>query len=443
MKIHSGVVRFNIVHKGDVFRVGIKIKDFAANETLIKTQLEFVNQMPNAYPKALQKKIDKMIPKLPTPGKEYKDTYLNDSKSSDFQGINESKLNLLKSFYNENKHLFKRDKLAFISRADHLLPRSLVNIPNGPNRGVYVLEKQHGGATQFGLGSYNRVTMAVNLLTGEQKAWKSAPIKGVGKNEISANKKAYKYPEHFVAADNFVKYQSNIRPDKYLRANKVGPHTKEKKVGSIIDIACGGSLVKYIENNFPSFEIRLYICVEICKHLDVLHKTLELIHKDLKEDNILMTEDGQPRIMDFGFTVPNGKLDPWCGSPLYMAPELYRNDLKGRRTIADPKADIWSLGIILMQFLGNSLTWSNSFRSVDELSAELGNKYNETKIESIKNDAFDEIQQKLQDERCDQQTIDDLINVINECLQFSHIERRNNALDIGVWLAKIARGEKL
>ncbi|XP_063632572.1 serine/threonine-protein kinase par-1 [Cydia splendana] len=70
-----------------------------------------------------------------------------------------------------------------------------------------------------------------------------------------------------------------------------------------------------------------------------------VVHRDLKAENLLLDTHMNIKLADFGFSneyVRGGALATWCGSPPYAAPELF----EGRR-YDGPKADIWSLGVVL------------------------------------------------------------------------------------------------
>jgi serine/threonine protein kinase len=73
--------------------------------------------------------------------------------------------------------------------------------------------------------------------------------------------------------------------------------------------------------------------------------SLGIVHIDLKPENIMMEQNGEPRIIDFGLsknTKGNTRiLKSIVGSKLYMAPEILQGDAHGI------EADIWSLGIIM------------------------------------------------------------------------------------------------
>jgi serine/threonine protein kinase len=82
--------------------------------------------------------------------------------------------------------------------------------------------------------------------------------------------------------------------------------------------------------------------------LQYCHKKC-ITHRDIKLENIIISDDGQVKLIDFGFStcIPNDKkLKIFCGTPSYMAPEIVQ-----RTEYTGPPVDVWALGVVLYHLL--------------------------------------------------------------------------------------------
>ncbi|RKP35288.1 kinase-like domain-containing protein, partial [Dimargaris cristalligena] len=81
-----------------------------------------------------------------------------------------------------------------------------------------------------------------------------------------------------------------------------------------------------------------------------------MAHRDLKLDNVCLSETGQVKIIDFGCTTAFDRFAPAasgvCGSDPYIAPEVFHNDEYDPR-----KADVWALAVILLSMMSNHFPW--------------------------------------------------------------------------------------
>lgn len=113
----------------------------------------------------------------------------------------------------------------------------------------------------------------------------------------------------------------------------------------VFEYVSEGDLVKYFKVNPLLEEDHLKrFFYKILKGVDYLHEN-QIIHRDLKLDNILIDRNMNPKICDFGISSvydPNKKIIDTGGTPAYLSPEVIKAE--GNVNL---KSDIWSLGILL------------------------------------------------------------------------------------------------
>jgi eukaryotic-like serine/threonine-protein kinase len=122
-----------------------------------------------------------------------------------------------------------------------------------------------------------------------------------------------------------------------------------------MELVLGIPLTNYCHNHNLSVPERLQLLITICRAIQFAH-TRSIIHRDLKPANILVTTQGQPKIIDFGLAKaldPNAsfttltELGTILGTFQYMSPE---QALPSSRSV-DHRSDVYSLGIILYELL--------------------------------------------------------------------------------------------
>uniref|UniRef100_A0A671QR03 non-specific serine/threonine protein kinase n=1 Tax=Sinocyclocheilus anshuiensis TaxID=1608454 RepID=A0A671QR03_9TELE len=119
----------------------------------------------------------------------------------------------------------------------------------------------------------------------------------------------------------------------------------EKTLYLIMEYASGGECdgrVRFIFN----------ITISIVSAVQYCHQK-RIVHRDLKAENLLLDADMNIKIADFGFSnefTIGSKLDTFCGSPPYAAPELFQG-----KKYDGPEVDVWSLGVILYTLVSGSL----------------------------------------------------------------------------------------
>jgi serine/threonine protein kinase len=119
-----------------------------------------------------------------------------------------------------------------------------------------------------------------------------------------------------------------------------------KLMHMVMDCCSGGSLMAYIKEHtrLAEKEASLFFSQIVCG-VEYLH-SCNIVHRDLKLENILLDSNRTAKLVDFGFSVvcnnPQKRLKVFCGTPSYMAPELVQ-----RQPYSGKPVDMWSLGVIL------------------------------------------------------------------------------------------------
>ena len=119
---------------------------------------------------------------------------------------------------------------------------------------------------------------------------------------------------------------------------------KNDTIFLVLEYCNGGDLSNYIATKNNIFDKRYFR--QILKGLEYLYNN-KILHRDIKPQNILI-HNHNIKISDFGFAKSfekNDLITTFCGSPLYMAPEIMRN------REYNFKSDIWSLGVVLYELI--------------------------------------------------------------------------------------------
>nr|CAD7194420.1 unnamed protein product [Timema douglasi] len=132
----------------------------------------------------------------------------------------------------------------------------------------------------------------------------------------------------------------------------------EKMIYLVTEYASGGEIFDYlVENGRMNEKEARRIFQQIVAAVHYCH-TRQIVHRDLKAENLLLDLDKDIKLADFGFSnhfQPGQKMSTWCGSPPYAAPELFEG-----REYDGPKTDIWSMGVVLYVLVCGALPFDGS-----------------------------------------------------------------------------------
>lgn len=183
----------------------------------------------------------------------------------------------------------------------------------------------------LGEGSFGKVLLGTHVLTGCKVAAKfyekSKLVDAVEKKRVQREISIMKRTRH-----------PNIAPIFEVI-------DQPRRICVIMEYIAAGNLCNYVRahKRLDEREAR-YIFRALVDGIDYCHQR-NIVHRDIKLDNLLLDENKNVRIIDFGFSIctkPTDFLKTPCGSPSYAAPEIV-----ARKPYIGHSADIWSMGVVL------------------------------------------------------------------------------------------------
>jgi eukaryotic-like serine/threonine-protein kinase len=131
-----------------------------------------------------------------------------------------------------------------------------------------------------------------------------------------------------------------------------GGYTPEGHPFLAMEFVEGAALIEYSERQVRSVADRIELFIRVCEAVQFAHQRL-VIHRDLKPANILVTEDGQPKLLDFGiatFAEREGQPEATTLTGLWFTPN-YASPEQVRRERVTTLSDLYSLGVLLYELL--------------------------------------------------------------------------------------------
>ncbi|XP_031733981.1 NUAK family SNF1-like kinase 1 [Anarrhichthys ocellatus] len=196
----------------------------------------------------------------------------------------------------------------------------------------------------LGRGTYGKVKKAV-----ERASLRTVAIKSIRKEHITDDLDR-------IHIQREIEITASLRHSNIIRFHEV--FESRDKIVIVMEFASRGELYDYIQERrrLPESEARS-IFRQITSAVHYCHKN-GVVHRDLKLENILLDQDFNVKLADFGLSnhFQRGTLlQTYCGSPLYAAPEI----VKGL-PYQGPEVDCWALGVLLYALVYSSMPFDGA-----------------------------------------------------------------------------------
>jgi serine/threonine protein kinase len=192
-----------------------------------------------------------------------------------------------------------------------------------------------------GKGSYGSVHKGIHRATGNVVALKIIDLDADDGDDVDSIQREVTLLTQLRDGPNITKYYDC--------------HLDGPRVWIVMEFAEGGSVYSLMQaspNNCLEEKYVVVIVREVLVGLNYLHKS-NVIHRDIKAANVLVTASGKVIICDFGVSAllatTNSKRNTFIGTPYWMAPEVAQPV-----PAYDTKADIWSMGIMIYEMIKGS-----------------------------------------------------------------------------------------
>ncbi|KAJ4709608.1 Non-specific serine/threonine protein kinase [Melia azedarach] len=197
----------------------------------------------------------------------------------------------------------------------------------------------------LGHGTFAKVYLARNLQTG-----KSVAMKVVGKEKV-IKVGMMEQIKREISVMKMVEHRNIVELHEVMAS--------KSKIYFAMELVKGGELFNKIAKGRLREDVARVYFQQLISAIDFCHSR-GVYHRDLKPENLLLDEEGNLKVTDFGLSAfsnhlkHDGLLHTTCGTPAYVAPEVI-----GKKGYDGAKADIWSCGVILYVLLAGFLPFQD------------------------------------------------------------------------------------
>ena len=244
----------------------------------------------------------------------------------------------------------------------------------------------------LGKGAFGKVNLALHIASGKLVA-----IKSFNKKKLLSEHSKQKIKTEI---DVLKKLKNSNYFTKIYDAFQTETH-----ILIVMEFICADLLGFIRKREKLSEKISKIIFIQIIQGLKYMHK-FNIVHRDIKLDNLLLDLSNTIKICDFGVSKvlksPDEIMYDQCGTPAYIAPEVF-----GSSGYKGFSCDIWSLGVTLYYMLKGEQPFKG--KNLEELKKNIfGQKYN--KIEFISEEAGDLLDKMLKKNPEERITLDEIFN---------------------------------